>query len=147
MTSNSTMAGTRKRRMSNMYHLLQILWRIETLGGWLPLFTEFPTRRILRNSLSLDGPLKGVARAECGYFPSRDPHLLPRLWVPALTGLLLPNVELPKAHDLDLVPAFERIGHDLLEGIEVPLGLALRCVGLLSERLDQLCFVHRCSSL
>src|SRR4051794_11174669 len=98
-------------------------------------------------SLSLDGPLKRVARAEGRNFPSRDPHLLPRLWVPALTGLLLPNVELPKAHDLDLVPAFERLGHDLLEGIEVPLGLALRCVGLLSERLDQLCFVHRCSSL
>src|SRR5215204_6518359 len=61
------------------------------------------TESLLGRSLSLNGLLKGVARTEGRNLLSRNPHLLPRLRVPAIPGFLLPHVELPEARDLHLI--------------------------------------------
>src|ERR671921_1558949 len=95
----------------------------------------------------LDRLLEGVARAEGGNLLGGDLHLLTSLRVPALPGLTLPHGELPEACDLDLLPSLERFGHNLLEGLEVLLGLALGRTGLLGDPLDEFLLLHGYSLL
>src|SRR5215207_3674414 len=96
---------------------------------------------------SLDRLLEGVARAEGGNLLGRDLHLLPGLGVSALPGLALLDGELTEARDLDLLAGLKRLGHHLLEGLEVLLGLALGHVGLLCDPLDELLLLHGYSFL
>src|SRR5829696_5347451 len=102
-------------------------------------------RTLVRNLL--DRLLEGVARAEGGDLLGRDLHLLAGLGVSALPGLALLDGELPEAHDLDLLARFERLGHDLLEGREVPLGFAGWHIGHLGDPLDELLLLHGCPFL
>src|SRR5919107_5136320 len=95
----------------------------------------------------LDSLFEGVARAEGGNLLGRDLHLLTGLGVPSLPGLALLDGELSEARDLDLLAGLERLGHDLLEGRKVPLGLALGHVGPLCDPLDELLLLHDCSFL
>src|ERR687890_915037 len=95
----------------------------------------------------LDRLLEGVACAEGGNPRSRDLHLLTSLRVPALPGLTLPNRELPEARDLDLLASLERLGHNLLEGLEVLLCLALGHPSFLGDPLDEFLLFHGCSFL
>src|SRR5918993_136980 len=95
----------------------------------------------------LDRLLEGVARAEGGNLRSRDLHLLAGLGVCALPGLALLNGELPEARDLDLLASLERLGHHLLEGLEVLLCLALGHLGLLGDPLDEFLLLHGYSLL
>src|SRR5918993_5662260 len=95
----------------------------------------------------LDRFFEGVARAE-GWTPrSRDLHLLAGLGIPALPCLTLPNGELSEARDLYLLATLKRLGHNLLEGLEVLLGLALGHPGLLGDPLDEFLLLHGRSSL
>src|SRR5215218_2596888 len=96
---------------------------------------------------ALDCLLEGVARAEGGNLLGRDLHLLAGLGISALPGLTLLNGELPEARDLDLLAGLERLGHYLLEGLEVPLCLALGHIGLLGDPLDELLLLHGYSFL
>src|ERR687889_2876854 len=84
----------------------------------------------------LDRLLEGVARAEGGNLLGRDLHLLTGLGVPSLPGLALLDGELPEARDLYLLAGLKRLGHDLLEGLEVLLCLDLGSTGFLSDPLD-----------
>src|SRR5918995_6118424 len=102
---------------------------------------EIPVRGLL------DRLFESVARAEGGHLLGRDLHLLPGLRVPSLPGLALLDGELPEARDLDLLAGLERLGHHLLEGLEVPLSLALWHVGPLCDPLDQFLLLHCCSFL
>src|SRR5215216_6746060 len=95
----------------------------------------------------LDRFFKGVACAEGRDLLGRNLHLLSGLGIPALPGLALPHGELPEARNLNLFTALERFGHYLLEGLEVPLGLALGDPGLLRDPLDELLLLHGCSFL
>src|SRR5918995_6591858 len=95
----------------------------------------------------LDRFLKGVARAEGGNPRSRDLYLLAGLGIPAFPGLTLPNRELPEARDLYLLARLERLGHNLLEGLEVLLGLALGHPSFLCDPLDEFLLLHGCSFL
>src|SRR5215211_5410223 len=79
---------------------------------------------------------KNVASAEGRNLLGRDLHLLAGLRIPALPGLALFDGELPEARDLYLLAGLERLGHHLLEGLEVLLGLALGSTGFLSDPLD-----------
>src|SRR5918995_3095839 len=95
----------------------------------------------------LDRLFEGVARAEGGNLLGRDLHLLPGLGVPALPGLTLPHGELPEARDLDFLAGLERLGHHLLEGLEVLLGLALGHPSLLGDPFDEFLLLHGYSFL
>src|SRR5215203_3372346 len=95
----------------------------------------------------LDCLLEGVARAEGRNLLRRNLHLLAGLGVSPLPGLALPDGELPEARDLDLLATLERLGHDLLEGREVLLGIALGHPSLLCDPLDKLLLLHGCSLL
>src|SRR5215204_5633865 len=86
----------------------------------------------------LDGLLEGLARPEGRNLPGRDPHLLPGLGVFALPGLLIPDVELPEARDLDLLTRLECSRYRRRETFQVLLGFALGRVGMLDHPLDQL---------
>src|SRR5215217_1147077 len=90
----------------------------------------------------LDGLLEPFAGAKGGYLRRRDPHLLLGLRVDALPGLLLANVELPKAGDLNFFPAPKRLGYDLLTGVHIPLSLAPGRVGPFGYLLDKLSLIH-----
>src|SRR4028118_1023221 len=85
---------------------------------------------------------EGGARAEGRNLRSRDLHLLAGLGVPALPGLALLDGELAKARYPDLLAALERLGDNLLEGLEVLLGLALGRPCLLCDPLDELFLLH-----
>src|SRR5215210_501772 len=85
---------------------------------------------------------EGVARTEGGNLLGRDLHLLAGLGVSALPGLSLLDGELPEASDLDLLAGLECLGHYLLEGLEVLLGLALGHVGPLCDPLDEFLLLH-----
>src|SRR5918993_2298887 len=95
----------------------------------------------------LDRLFEGVARTEGRHLLGRDLHFLPGLRIPSLPGLALLDGELPEARDLDLLAGLERLGYYLLEGLEVPLGLALGHVGSLCDPLDELLLLHGCSFL
>src|SRR5918995_5669406 len=95
----------------------------------------------------LDCLFEGVARAEGGNLLGRDLHLLAGLGVSALPGLALPHGELTEARDLHFFAGLERLGHDLLEGREVPLGLGGGHIGLFSDPLDKLLLLHGCPFL
>src|SRR5687767_3541910 len=85
---------------------------------------------------ALDRLLEGIARAEGGNLLGRDLHLLAGLRVSALPGLALLHGELPEARDLYILASLERLGHYLLECLEVLLSLALGNVGLLCDPFD-----------
>src|SRR5215211_209875 len=74
---------------------------------------------------TLDRLFEYVARAEGRHLLGRDLYLLAGLGIPALPGLALLDGELPEARDLNLLATLERLGHYLLEGLEVLLCLAL----------------------
>src|SRR5829696_7762431 len=95
----------------------------------------------------LDSLFEGVARAEGRNLLGRDLHFLPGLGVSALPGLALLNGELPEARDLDLLATLKRLGHHLLEGLEVLLCLALGYTGLLCDPLDEVLLLHDYSFL
>src|ERR687897_3660969 len=90
----------------------------------------------------LDRLLEGVARAEGRNLPGRDPHLLAGLGVPALPGLALLDGELSEACDLDLLATLKRLGHYLLEGLEVLLCLAHGHPSFLCDPLDEFLLFH-----
>src|SRR5215217_202076 len=83
----------------------------------------------------LDRLFKGVARAEGRDPLGRDLHLLAGLGVPALPGLALLNGELPETSNLYLLASLECLGHDLLKGLEEPLGFAPGRTGLFCDPL------------
>src|SRR5918994_7739202 len=95
-----------------------------------------------RSRLALDRLFEGVARAEGGNLPGRDPHLLAGLGVPALPGLALLDGELSEACDLDLLASLKRLGHYLLEGLEVLLCLAHGHPSFLCDPLDEFLLFH-----
>src|SRR5215204_4657242 len=92
--------------------------------------------------LILNGLLEGLARLEGRNLGGRDLHLLPALRISALPGLLLSNVELPKARNLDLLARLERFGYGPRESLQVLLGIALGSVGVLDHLLNHLLLVH-----
>src|SRR5215218_5665305 len=96
--------------------------------------------------LPLNGLLEAFACAERGYFRSRNPHFLLGLRIDTLPGLLLTDVELAEASNLNFLPALEHLRYGIRKGLEVPLGLALGQLGSLGYLLDQLCLIHRSSS-
>src|SRR5215210_1805207 len=73
----------------------------------------------------LDRILEGLARLERRNLGGRDLHLLSALRIPALPGLLIADVELPKARNLDLLARLERFGYGRRESPQVLLGFAL----------------------
>src|SRR5829696_8163311 len=84
----------------------------------------------------LDRLFEGLARAEGRNLLRRDLHLLAGLRVPALPCLALLDGELAEARDLDLLASLECLGHNLLEGLEEPLGFAPGRTGLFCDPLD-----------
>src|SRR5215207_1545089 len=73
----------------------------------------------------LDGLLEGLARPEGRNHPGGDLHLLPGLGVLTLPGLLIPDVELAEARNLDLLACLECSRYGRREGLQVLLGFAL----------------------
>ena len=57
----------------------------------------------------LDGLLEGLARLESRNLPGPYLHRLSGLRVSTFPGLLLPDVELPEAWQLDLLARLERL--------------------------------------
>src|SRR5215217_6753768 len=86
----------------------------------------------------LDRLFEGVARAEGRNLLRRNLHLLAGLGVSPFPGLALPHRELAEARDLNLLATLECLGHYLLEGLEVLLGIALGYPSLLGDPLDKL---------
>src|ERR671917_1236672 len=73
----------------------------------------------------LDGLLEGLARSEGWNLAGPNLHRLPGLGVLALPGLLIPDVELAEARDLNLLARFERSRYGCRESFQVLLGFAL----------------------
>src|SRR3954471_16397489 len=95
-----------------------------------PRSRNYPVRRLL------DCLFEDVARAEGGNLLGRDLHLLAGLGISALSCLALLDGELSEAGDPDLLAGLQRLGHYLLEGLEVLLCLALGHTSLLCDPLD-----------
>ena len=94
--------------------------------------------------LILDGLLESLARLECRNLPGLYLHPLSSLRVLTFPRLLLPDVELPEARQLDLLTRLERLCYGRRESFEVFSGLALWRVGVLDHPLYELLFVHGC---
>src|SRR5215204_7431569 len=94
--------------------------------------------------LLLNGLLEGLARLECRNLPGLYLHPLSGLRVLTFPGLLLPDVELPEARQLDLLARLERLCYGRRESFQVFSGFALWRVGVLDHPLDQLLLVHGC---
>src|SRR5215210_8848309 len=90
----------------------------------------------------LDRSLEGFARLEGRNLGGRDLHLLPALRIPTFPCLLIADVELPEARNLDLLASLQRRGYGRRESLQVLLGFALGRVGVLDHLLDQLLLVH-----
>src|SRR5215210_6116009 len=95
-------------------------------------------------SLRLDGLLEGLARLECRYLPSLYLHPLSGLRAFTFPRLLLPDVELTEARQLDLLAPLERLCYGRRESFEVFSGFALWRVGVLDHTLYELLLVHGC---
>src|SRR5215207_9219804 len=95
-------------------------------------------------SLILDGLLERLARLECRNLAGPYLHPLSGLRVFTFPGLLLPDVELPEARQLDLLTCLERFRYGRRESFEVFSGFALGGVGVLDHPLYELLFVHGC---
>src|SRR5215204_2278834 len=96
--------------------------------------------------LILNGLLEGLARLESRNLPSLYLHPLSGLRVFTFPRLLLPDVELPEARQLDLLTRLERFCYGGRESFQVFSGFALRRVGVLDHPLYELLFVHGCST-
>src|SRR5215203_2895440 len=94
--------------------------------------------------LILDGLLEGLARLESRNLPGIYLHPLSCLRVFTFPRLLLPDVELPEARQLDLLAPLERLCYGRRESFEVFSGFALGSVGVLDHPLFELLFVHGC---
>src|SRR5829696_45332 len=94
--------------------------------------------------LILDGLLEGLARLESRNLAGIYPHPLSGLRVLTLPRLLLPDVELPEARQLDLLAPLERLCYGGRESLQVFSGFALWRVGVLAHPLYELLFVHGC---
>src|SRR3954471_19590435 len=92
----------------------------------------------------LDGLLEGLARLESRNLPGLYLHPLSGLRVFTFPRLLLPDVELPEARQLDLLARLERVCYARLESLQVFSGFALWRVGVLDHPLYELLFVHGC---
>src|SRR5215210_2037744 len=92
--------------------------------------------------LILYGFLEGLARLECRNLAGLYLHPLSGLRVLTFPGLLLPDVELPEARQLDLLTCLERFRYGRRESFEVFSGFALWRVGVLDHPLYELLFVH-----
>src|SRR5215208_6335121 len=95
-------------------------------------------------SLILDGLLEGLARLESRNLSRLYLHPLSSLRVLTFPGLLLPDVELPEARQLDLLASLKRLCYARRESIQVFSGFALWRVGVLDHPLYELLFVHGC---
>jgi hypothetical protein len=95
-------------------------------------------------SLMLDGLLEDLARLESRNLAGLYPHPLSGLRVLTFPRLLLPNVELPEARQLNLLASFERLCFGRRESFQVISGFALWRVGVLDHPLYELLFVHGC---
>src|SRR5215208_374998 len=94
--------------------------------------------------LILNGLLEGLARLESRNLPGPYLHPLSGLRVFTFPRLLLPNVELPEARQLDLLAPLERLCYGRRESFQVFCGFALWRVGVFDHPLDQLLLVHDC---
>src|SRR5215208_6277981 len=92
--------------------------------------------------LLLNGLLEGLARLESRNLPGLYVHPLSGLRVLAFSGLLLPDVELPEARQLDLLARLECLCYGRRESFQVFSGFALWRVGVLDHPLYELLFVH-----
>src|SRR5829696_4132375 len=92
----------------------------------------------------LDGLPEGLARLESRDLLSPYPHRLSGLGVPTFPRLLLPDVELPEARQLDLLARLERFRYGRGERFQVFFGLALGGVGVLYHPLYEPLLVHGC---
>ena len=98
-------------------------------------------------SLILDGLLEGLARLESRNLPGLYLHPLSGLRVLTFPRLLLPDVELPEARQLDLLARLERLCYGRCESFQVLSGFALWRVCVLDHPLYELLLVHCCSLL
>src|ERR687897_2692370 len=94
----------------------------------------------------LDGLLEGLARLESRNLPGLYLQRLSGLRVFTFPGLLLPNVELPEAGQLDLLARLERLCYGRRESFQVFCGFALWRVGVLDHPLYELLLIHGCST-
>src|SRR5215204_3211569 len=94
--------------------------------------------------LMLDGLLEGLARLESRNLPGPYLHPLSGLRVLTFPRLLLPDVELPEARQLDLLTRLERLCYARRESFQVFSGFALWRVGVFDHPLYELLFVHGC---
>src|SRR5215207_1875506 len=95
-------------------------------------------------SLILDGLLEALARLESRNLPGIYLHPLSGLRVLTFPSLLLPDVELPEARQLDFLAPLERLCYARRESFQVFSGFVLWRVGVLDHLLYQLLFVHGC---
>src|SRR5215203_4488092 len=101
-----------------------------------------PVAPTCKLSLILDGLLEGLARLESRNLPGIYLHPLSGLRVFTFPSLLLPDVELPEARQLDLLAPLERVCYGRRESFQVFSGFALWRVGVFDHPLDQLLLVH-----
>src|SRR5215212_1488453 len=92
----------------------------------------------------LDGFLEGFARLESRNLPGPYAHRLSGLGVPTFPRLLLPDVELPEARQLDLLARLERLRYGHRERLQVFFGFALGRVGVLDHLVYELLLIHGC---
>src|SRR5215216_4385958 len=93
---------------------------------------------------ALDGLLEGLAPLECRNLAGFYMHPLSGLRVLTLPRLLLPDVELPEARQLDLLAPLERLCYGRRESFQVFSGFAFWRVGVFDHPLYELLFVHGC---
>src|SRR5215203_5309168 len=90
----------------------------------------------------LDGFLEGFARLESRNLPGPYAHRLSSLGVPAFPRLLLPDVELPEARQLDLFARLEHFRYGRRERFQVFFGLDLGRIGVIYHSLYETLLVH-----
>src|SRR5215212_8327005 len=93
---------------------------------------------------ALDGLLEGLARLECRNLPGPYLHPLSGLRVLTLPRLLLPDVELTEARQLDLLTPLERFCYGRGESFQVFSGFVVWRVCVLDHPLYELLLVHDC---
>src|SRR5829696_10342399 len=125
------------------FHVLEstdLCWRRQELEAQDPVDASWML------SLILDGLLESLARLESRNLAGLYLHPLSGLRVFTFPRLLLPDVELPEAGQLDLLARLERLCYGSRESLQVFSGFALWRVGVLDHPLYELLFVHGCST-